>query len=78
MIARQGVASAAIRSIGHDGTDVCEVEMTSGAIYRYRGVDRDIFEQVLQAKSIGRAFHQHIRNGGFAVERVEDEGNGAE
>jgi hypothetical protein len=39
-----------------------EVEFRSGAIYRYRGVPEQVYQDLLSAESKGKYFNQHIRN----------------
>ena len=39
-----------------------ELEFRSGAIYRYRGVPEQVYQELLSAESKGRYFNQHIRN----------------
>ncbi len=75
---RTPVTSSNIKSIGYEG-GVLEVEFLGkkadapGAVYRYEGVPIDVHADLMSAPSIGRAFGLLIRNGGFAVEKVEPE-----
>jgi len=69
-VIRTPVQSSAIRSIGHDGSTL-EVEMSSGQVYRYEGVERTHFEALLASPSIGKEFHARIKGGGFAFAKVE-------
>ena len=39
-----------------------ELEFRSGAIYCYRGVPEQVYQELLSAESKGRYFNQHIRN----------------
>ena len=39
-----------------------ELEFGSGAIYRYRDVPAQVYDELLRAESKGRYFNQHIRN----------------
>ena len=39
-----------------------EVEFVSGAIYRYRGVSQDVFEDLRQAPSKGAFFNVRIKD----------------
>lgn len=71
---RQPVTSSAIKSLGHE-QDVLEVEMASGQVYRYTNVPRELFEKLLNAESIGSAFHHQVKKAGFAFEKVEPDGN---
>jgi hypothetical protein len=68
---REPVASTTIAAIGYDEEDeVLEVEFTSGTIYRYRGVDLDVFEDFRVAPSKGRFFNRQIRDA-YPWESVE-------
>ena len=60
---REPVSSGSIAAIGYDDdTETLEVEFVSGAVYRYRGVSQDVFEDFRQAPSKGAFFNQHIRD----------------
>ena len=67
---RTEVKSSFIKSIGYEG-DTLEVEMADGGLYRYTGVPVEVHQAVMEADSTGKAFRQHILNGGFPVEKVE-------
>ena len=57
---RTPVSSSTIVSIGFsDG--VLEVEFSSGAVYRYQDVPKELFDRLVQAESIGRFFGSEIR-----------------
>jgi hypothetical protein len=63
MLLREPVASSTIASIGYDEErEVLEVEFTSRAVYRYRGVSEEVFEGFLAARSKGTYFNQHIKD----------------
>ncbi len=67
---REPVVSKSIAAIGYDDdAAVLEVEFVSGAVYRYRGVSQDVFEDFRQAPSKGAFFNQHIRDA-YAWEQV--------
>jgi len=60
-----------IRSVGYDRSDsVLEIEFQSGRIYRYRNVPSDVYEGLVSAASKGSYFELHIKNAGFAFQRV--------
>ena len=68
---REPVVSESIASVGYDDdAEVLEVEFVSGAVYRYRGVPQDVFEDFRQAPSKGAYFNQRIKNA-YAWEQVE-------
>ncbi|GAA1196053.1 hypothetical protein F4556_003677 [Kitasatospora gansuensis] len=58
---RQRVESSCLRSVGHQGTTL-ELEFHSGSVYRYLGVPPEVHRSLLAAPSLGRHFHQHIRD----------------
>ncbi len=51
-------------------TDVLEVEFTDGVRFRYEGVPRGIYTQLITSASVGSAFHRLIRNGPYVGEPV--------
>jgi hypothetical protein len=62
---RQKVVSSNIGAVGYDGTNqILEVQFTSGKVYQYSGVPKEIYENMLQAESKGRYFASNIRNTG--------------
>lgn len=68
---REPVDSESIAAIGYDDdAEVLEVEFVTGAIYRYRGVSQDVFEDFRQAPSKGAYFNRSIRDA-YAWEQVE-------
>jgi len=73
-VTRTPVDSSSIRSLGHDETTgKLHVEFSSGAVYEYSGVDRAMFDTLLASKSIGKAFAQTIRAGGFSFVKLKPE-----
>jgi KTSC domain-containing protein len=61
MSERVALTSTAIRAVGYrDGA--LDVEFTSGAVYRYFGVPRRLYDELLRAESHGSFFSQHIRD----------------
>lgn len=70
---RVRLASSMIASAGYDPTaSVLEIEFASGAVYRYVEVPLDVYQELLDAPSQGRLFHNRIR-GIFKCHRVTDE-----
>jgi hypothetical protein len=68
---REAVASESIAAIGYDEeTGVLEVEFVSGAVYRYRDVPQDVYENFRQARSKGAFFNRYIRDA-YPFEQVE-------
>ena len=59
---RHPVSSSLLERVGHDSDeDVLEVELESGAIYQYRNIPEETYEELLSADSLGRYFNSHIR-----------------
>jgi hypothetical protein len=54
------VQSSNISKIGWED-EVLEVEFVKGGKYRYTGVPADIYKILLNADSVGKAFHRYIR-----------------
>ena len=60
---RVTVTSTTVASAGYDDSArVMEIEFTGGAVYRYDGVPRQVFEEMLAAESVGRYFNEHVRD----------------
>jgi hypothetical protein len=56
---RQEVESSQIKSIGHNGASTLEVEFHgkgTPSIYQYKEVPASVFNQIISADSIGKAF----------------------
>ena len=68
---REPVVSTSIVSIGFDADNtMLEVEFVTGSVYRYRNVEEDVFERLLDAPSKGTFFNEHIRDA-YLCERVQ-------
>lgn len=67
------VKSSNVAEVGWDrATRTLLVRFVSGATYSYDGVDGEIFEALLAAKSVGSAFHRLVKCGGFSYRLVEE------
>ena len=56
------VESSNIKAIGYeDSTQKLDVEFNTGTLYRFFGVDMDIYNSLLAARSKGSFFSKHIR-----------------
>lgn len=67
---REPVSSSNLVSVGYDPTsEKLEVEFKSGLVYEYYNVPQFIYDQLMQAASIGSFFNAEIRNS-FASSRV--------
>jgi hypothetical protein len=59
----KAVESSNIAAMGHDGeTQKMQVKFKTGTVYLYRNVTAEVFEQVINAASIGRMFNQLIKS----------------
>jgi hypothetical protein len=68
---RERVSSSSIAAIGYaDDAETLEVEFVTGTVYRYRGVDADVYENFRQAPSKGAFFNTHIKDA-YPWEQVE-------
>ncbi len=69
-ITMQPVKSSNIASCGHCAkTQTMAVKFKSGGTYHYPGVDREIFDDLMVAESVGKHYHANIR-GSFSGEKV--------
>jgi hypothetical protein len=67
---RESVDSTAVRSIGFDADiNVLELEFASGAVYKYFGVPRKLYEAMRGADSLGAFVNREIVPR-FRAERV--------
>ena len=66
------VVSSMISSIGFDANSkrLC-LQFPNGKCYEYSGVDSETFLRVVTAESTGKAFNEHIKNGGFKFKKIE-------
>lgn len=55
------VTSSNISAIGYEGSSLY-VWFKSGILYEYPGVPWDTYQALMANESVGRYFHQHIRN----------------
>lgn len=62
-MARQPIDSSSLKSVGYDASaQTLEVEFNHGAVYVYKGVPQDVFEELKAAESKGRFFNSNIRD----------------
>ena len=63
---RQKVESSNLSEIGYDiETQILEIQFKKGAVYQYEGVPLDVYSEFLESESIGKAFSQLIKGGGY-------------
>lgn len=69
-IIRRPVVSSAFRSVGYDAANrVLEVEFLRGAVYRYYNVPPSVYEDFINAPSLGRYYNWYIK-GRYRSQRV--------
>lgn len=67
---REPVSSSSLVSVGYDPTsEKLEVEFKSGLVYEYYNVPQFVYDQLMQAPSIGAFFNAQVRNS-FASGKV--------
>ena len=55
------VNSEMVHALGYDDEEQeLEVIFMSGGIYRYTGVPRHVYQEMMNSESIGRYMHEHI------------------
>jgi hypothetical protein len=60
---RRAVNSSVIRTLGYDDrSKVLEVEFHTNRIYQYFGVPLAVYDDLLNAPSIGEFYNRQIRN----------------
>ena len=64
------VESSAIETLGWEDQSLF-AKFKGGGCYRYSGVGKTHLESILNADSIGKAFHQIVKKGGFRYEKLE-------
>ena len=64
------VDSTSLSAIGyHEPSDTLQVQFVSGSVYQYHGVEKYLYEQLMQAASKGGFFNANIKNQ-YAYSRV--------
>lgn len=68
----QNVRSSNIDSIGYDNKkSILGIRFKHGAEYHYFDVPKRVFEDLLNASSIGRYFDRHIKKAGYRCVKVK-------
>ncbi|KGM36202.1 KTSC domain-containing protein [Inquilinus limosus] len=65
------VQSSNLAAVGHDGISSLDVLFKNGGHYRYQGVSSDIFVQILNADSAGKALNTLVKSAGFPFEKLD-------
>lgn len=57
------VTSSNVSAIGYDAdTQTLGIKFSSGTVYHYAGVPKDVYDDFVNAESIGRFFAMNIRS----------------
>jgi len=68
---REPVDSSNIESIGYDAASkILEVEFKNGGIYQYKGIPQEIYNELMEADSVGSFLSRRIKRM-FECERIE-------
>jgi hypothetical protein len=60
---RQDVDSSMLASVGYDEkSKTLEVEFNNGGVYQYFDVEKEVFEKLMNAESLGSYFYHNIRD----------------
>jgi hypothetical protein len=66
------VVSSNVATLAHNAvTERLDVTFHNGGHYRYTGVPRAVFQQLLEAPSVGSALAQLVKDGGYPFVKVE-------
>lgn len=58
---KTNVDSSMLSSVGYDEEkQILEAEFTSGKVYQYYDVPKDVFEELMQARSVGGYFRGSV------------------
>lgn len=62
MIERTPVSSSNVASVGHDSsTNTLSIEFKDGSVYHYHDVEKNMYNSLVDAKSIGKYIHENIK-----------------
>ena len=65
------VESSDLASVGYDSKNsVLEIEFKSGGIYQYSGVPQPVYDDLMNAASKGKYFHQYIKNSRYPYSKI--------
>ncbi|MGE8452092.1 MAG: KTSC domain-containing protein [Pseudomonadales bacterium] len=67
---RQKVSSSNVQSVGYDAaSETLEIEFNNGAVYQYFDVPERIYNDLINADSVGGYLAQHVK-GTYRFSRV--------
>jgi hypothetical protein len=76
---RHLVKSSNVESVGYDSEEkMLEVKFKSGGVYQYKGVQPEMYTDLLAAESVGRFVSQVVRGGRRGLKIEEHPENGGE
>ena len=53
-----------------EGKKILEIEFSSGEVYHYFDVPKELFIGLLNAESAGKFFNTRIKNAGFRFQKI--------
>ena len=69
------VKSSNLKAAGHDN-GIMRVQFPNGTEYDYKGVSAEVFNNMLQSKSVGKFFHTNIKSKFIGAKVVKEDENG--
>ena len=68
---RVSVESSQLRSVGYEPTaQILEVEFSKGSIYQYVDVPIGVYEELIGAESVGKAFSKLVKSQGYVFKKL--------
>ncbi|PKK88353.1 MAG: KTSC domain-containing protein [Candidatus Wallbacteria bacterium HGW-Wallbacteria-1] len=68
---RVSVKSSSLKSIGYDETSkTLEIEFSSGGIYQYYEVPKNVYLGLILAESPGKFFHGRVNPTGYQFKKI--------
>ena len=68
------VKSTNLSTVGYDSKrKVLDIRFADSGLYRYSGVPKNVYQNIMRAKSKGKAFHRLVRNAGFDYEKLSSQ-----
>jgi len=59
---RLPVKSRILRSVGYDdSTKILEIEFSSGFVYQYSGVPKNVYADLMHSEEMGKFFSEKVR-----------------
>ena len=65
------VVSSNVKAIGYDiEEELLVVEFLKGTRYEYKNVPAEVYKILLNAESVGKAFHRYVRSQNYKYKKV--------